>query len=92
MAIGIEAVESALKSIVDLVNAEESFRKADFKLIGQQILDADEAELKQLVEVVKKLDLNNDALELKIKELSASGAPMVAFVLRMIKVFFPKQP
>lgn len=92
MALGIENAEKFVGNLVTVINAGEEVRSADFGLILKEMLDADEEELKKLVEKIKALNISNDVLEAKIKELAAQGAPMAAFVLRMVKIFFPKQP
>lgn len=92
MAVGIENAKAFIENVVIAVNAGEKIRHMDFAVILQEFLDGDEEELKALVEKIKALDLSNDALEAKIKELAAQGAPVAAFILRLVKVFFPKQP
>lgn len=92
MAVGIEVAKGALENLVLLVNAEEKLRSLDLKALGEQLLDADEGELLQLVDVIKGLDLKSDELEAKVKSLAASGAVPLAFILRLVKVVFPKQP
>lgn len=92
MSLGIDEVKKVLSAAVDAVNAEQKLASANFVLAGQQLLDADEAELQSCVEDINKLDLSNDALEAKIKAYADAGAKPLAFVLKLIKIFFPKIP
>lgn len=87
---GIENTQKVLRAVVDIVTAEELLRTVDFGLLGDEILDADETELQRLVEEIKTLELNNDALEGKIKFYAEAGHRALAFALRILKSHLPR--
>lgn len=90
MALPIDEAKKALGALVMGVNAEEQLRMVDWVRVGEQMLDADEDELTQLVDVLKGMDLKDDALEAKIKMYADIGAKPIAYALRILKIFLPK--
>jgi len=91
MALGIEYSREALAQALSVVNGVEKLRVIDLSKLGAELLDADEAELLQLAKDLQVLDLSNDELEAKIEGLALVGAPTLAFVLRILKLVFPKK-
>ncbi len=89
---GIENLRKVIKAGVDIANAEETLRATDWKAVGQEALDADEAELKVIADDIKGLALIDKALEAAIEAAVEQNAPIAAFVLKLIKTLFPAKP
>lgn len=89
---GVQNLEKVVQALVATVNAEEALRAVDYMAMMSEVLDADEAELDRLAAMVQALNLNDDALEMKAKALAQAGAKPLAFILKLVKIFYPKKP
>ena len=79
-----------LGSAVEAVNIQQKMAKVDWKLTAKQVLDLDEAEAHQLAADFKVLDLNDDQFEQVMEGYVDAGANYASTILRMIRLFFPK--
>lgn len=89
MSVGVEHLRAGLQDLVELANAEEKLRSLEASLLLPELLDADEQELGLLVADLQALHLKDPNLEAKLKAIAASGAPSLAFLLKMVKLFAP---
>lgn len=87
---GIEKTTELLKNGIELINAVEKLRGADFSLILDEMWDIDELEANKLATDLQLLDLTNDELEMKIETAAMAGAKPLAFALRILKLFIKK--
>lgn len=89
---GIENVTKILRSAVAAANAADALAHVNYALVLEEMLDADEGELKSLAAEIGVLDLSNDELEAKIKAAAAAGHEPILFILRILRLVFPKKP
>lgn len=92
MAENISEIKKIVKAGIDIANAADAFAHFDYNLALKQVLDLDEAEAMEIAQDFQVLDLANDAFEAKMEEMVMKGAAPAAFVLRLVKAFFPKKP
>lgn len=87
--IGIENLSLVVDNGVAIANAIENLRKVDRKQLMKEVADLSESELRDLAAKLGALDLSDQALEEKIKYYIDMGVPIVAYVLRLIKLILP---
>lgn len=88
---GVENLSKLVGGVVGGVNSAEAVRSVDYSALIAEVLDADEAELEAALAPVLALDLKNDVVENQIKAIAAAAPKPVAFVLKLLKIFWPKK-